>query len=107
MGPGAKAQVTLLVPAGEPFPSAMYYAPPLHGDWKAIGGTVDLSTYLMSATAPDLGCFAVGYPTPAHGGPGIRGQIVPLVTAVLIAIVVLAGLPIAMRRRSSTRHDPG
>ena len=97
--PGATLGVTLLVPPNEPFPTAMYSAPSLTGDWASIGGNVDLNTYLMSATSRAFGCFAVGYPPPKQNGPGIQGSLLPLVTALLIAIVVLAGLPAALRRR--------
>jgi hypothetical protein len=96
---GAKVEVTLLVPPNEPFPTAMYRAESLDGAWTSIGGNVDLNTYLMSAAASAFGCFAVGYPPPKSTGLGIRGSILPLVTAVLIAVVVLAGLPAALRRR--------
>lgn len=102
---GSSVQVTLLVPANEPFPSAMYRSPSLGGSWVPIGGTVDLTTYLMTATSSDLGCFAVGYATPKQGGPGIRGQLLPLLTAALIVIVVLAGLPLAIRRRLTRRQN--
>jgi hypothetical protein len=99
-------QLSLLVPPTEPFPSAMYEAPSRDGPWRSIGGSVDLSTYLMSAQAPALGCFAVGYPTPKRGGPGITGSLLPPVVAVLIAIVLLAGLPIAVRRRYNRPRVP-
>jgi hypothetical protein len=92
-------QVILLVPPTEPFPTAMYKAPSLDAPWQSIGGSVDTSTYLMTARAGGAGCFAVGYQTPKHGGPGIGGSLLPLVVAVLIAVVLLAGLPIAVRRR--------
>jgi hypothetical protein len=96
---GKSLQVTLLVPPTEPFPTAMYRAASLDGQWSSVGGGVDLNTYLMSAAAPDYGCFAVGYPPPKPNGPGIHGPLLPLVAAVLVAVVVLAGLPAALRRR--------
>jgi hypothetical protein len=97
---GTTAQVSLLVPPTEPFPSAMYFAPDQTGPWRSIGGQVDLNTYLMSASTSSFGCFAVGYVTPKPGqGPTVSGFLLPLVVAVLIAAVVLAGLPLAVRRR--------
>lgn len=96
---GATVQVSLLIPPSEPFPSAMYEAPVLDGSWASIGGTVDLYTYLMTATTSGLGCFAVGYPNTTKSGPTIRGQLLPLIVAGLIAVVVLAGLPTLRRRR--------
>jgi hypothetical protein len=100
---GSSVQVTLLLPPNEPFPAAMYRAASLDGPWSSIGGSVDLGTYLMSAHAPDFGCFAVGYPPPKPGGPGISGPLLPWITAVLVAVVVLAGLPMALRRRYNRR----
>lgn len=103
---GGPFQVSLLVPPTEPFPSAVYEAPSRDGPWRSIGGSVDLSTYLVSAQASALGCFAVGYPTPKRGGPGISGSLLPLVVAVIIAVVLLAGLPIAVRRRYNRPRVP-
>jgi len=96
----APARVTLLVPPTEPFPTAMYLAPDRTGTWTSIGGSVDLSTYLMSASTNSFGCFAVGYPkTKAGPGLDVRGSVLPLVVALLIAVVLLGGLPVALRRR--------
>ena len=95
---GSTATVTLLVPVYQPFPEAIYVQGP-HG-WSSIGGSVDQSTYLMSARTTAFGCFATGYKTPKPGaGPTIGGSTLPLLVAVLIAVVVLAGLPLALRRR--------
>jgi hypothetical protein len=104
--PGAKGQVTLLVPPAEPFPTAIYYAPSLTGQWTSIGGQVDLATYLMAAPSNNFGCFAVGYPTPkSGGGPTVGGSLLVPIVAILIAVVLLAGLPIATRRRATRKRD--
>jgi hypothetical protein len=97
--PAARVQVSLLVPPAEPFPNAMFRSPSLAGSWASIGGKVDLATYFMLASADGFGCFAVGYPKTTPVGPTLRGELLPVVTAVLIAVVVLAGLPTALRRR--------
>jgi hypothetical protein len=98
--PSAPARVTLLVPPTEPFPTAMYFAADRTGTWSSIGGSVDLSTYLMSASTRSFGCFAVGYPK-TKTGPGldVRGSVLPAVVALLIAVALLGGLPMALRRR--------
>ena len=99
-----RAQVSLLIPPTQPFPTAMYYAPSLSGPWTSIGGSVDLNTYLMSASASRFGCSAVRYSTPSQQpGPGLRGALLPLAVAILIAVVLLAGLPVAIRRRYNRR----
>jgi hypothetical protein len=102
---GAAATVTLLVPVAQAFPSAMYFAPNREEPaWTSLGGTVDQATYLWSASTARFGCFALGYPTPKPGlGPTLGGSLLPLVTAVLIAAVILAGLPLGLRRRSRRR----
>jgi hypothetical protein len=104
LNPGARVGVRLLVPPYQPLPNAIYYAPGLDGPWESLGGRFDQITYLMSATASQLGCFAVGYPTPKpSSGPRLGGALLPLVTAILISVVILAGLPLALRRRSARR----
>jgi hypothetical protein len=97
--------VSLLIPPTEPFPTAIYVAPSLDGPWRPIGGSVDASTYLMTVRADGAGCFAVGYPTPKRG-QGISGPLVAPLVAIAIAVVLLAGLPIAVRRRYNRPRVP-
>jgi hypothetical protein len=82
----------------------MYYSADGQGPWTSLGARIDQATYLVSASTSHLGCFAVGYRTPqASSGPRLGGALLPLVTAILIAVVILAGLPLALRRRSARR----
>jgi hypothetical protein len=102
---GQKARVALMQPADQPLASAVYRATDRDATWQSLGGQLDLNTYALSADTTELGCFAVGYLTPkAGGGFTIGGSALPVVTAALIALVVLAGLPLALRRRLYNRH---
>jgi hypothetical protein len=102
---GARARVVLFVPPAQPFPDAMYDGASSDATaWRSLGGKVDVTTYLMTADANELGCYAVGYRTPKSSpGFALGGSIVPFVTAALIIGVILAGLPLAAGRRRSRR----
>jgi hypothetical protein len=56
-----------------------------------------------------LGYFATGYKSGASPAPGtVRvggGQVLPIVVAALIVLVVLAGVPLAVRRRRQKSGD--
>ena len=106
LAPGVPARIVLLLPVYQPSPDAMYFAAsPDAFAWSSLGGSLDQSTFLFSAQTPSYGCFALGYKTPKPGsGPTIGGALLPAITAVLIAIVVLAGLPLAARRRRGRRE---
>jgi len=102
---GARVRVVLFVPPAQPFPDAVYGAATADASaWRSLGGKVDLSTCLMTADAGELGCFAVGYRTPPSSrGFALGGSVLPFVTAALIVVVILAGLPLAAGRRRSRR----
>jgi hypothetical protein len=86
----------------------MYAAPARGGPWTAIGGKFDLNSYQTTSPFGAFGCFAVGYAVPQRGRqPTIGGSILPAVTAIAIAIVLLAGLPLAMRLRLRRGSESG
>jgi hypothetical protein len=102
--PGQKATVALMQPADKPAASAMYEASDRGGPWKSLGGQFDYVTYSLQAGTTDFGCFAVGYPTPKpKGGMTVAGAL-PLVTAALVVLVLIAGVPLALRRRLYNRR---
>ena len=104
LNPGTEALVRLAVPPYQPFPTAMYRSKDLDGPWTSLPTQFDQGTYFMSAKTAAFGCFAVGYKTPtASSAPRIGGGFLPIVTAALIAIVLLIGLPFAIRRRAPKR----
>lgn len=106
LAPGHRFAVQLMWPADKAPASAMYLAAAHDAiDWKSLGGTYDPASFYVQATADSLGCFALGYPTPKPGtAPVLSGSLLPLVVAGLIAIVILAGLPAALRRRLANRR---
>jgi hypothetical protein len=97
---GRHGTVALMWPADRPAASGVYFAVDPAGPWRFLGGRIDLGNYVWTSDADAFGCFAVGYPTPRPGGgPTVGGAVLPAITALLIAIVLLAGLPLALRRR--------
>lgn len=102
------ANLTMLYSNLEPDPSAIYYATSPDGPWTSIGASPQAQMWTTWTRTGKFGYFAAGYPSasPAPGPTIGGGQTLPIVVAVLIIIVVLAGLPLAViRRRSSSRGD--
>lgn len=93
-----------------PTPSDVYFATDPEGSWKSTGGSVQALSFTIDTRTSSLGYFAAGYPS-ASRPPGTvqvgGGQTLPIVVAVLIALVVLAGLPLAVlrRRRAAPSED--
>jgi hypothetical protein len=89
-----------------PAPSDVYFATDPAGSWKSIGGSQQPLTFTINTTSTALGYFAAGYPSasPAPGAVSVGGgQVLPIVVAVIIVLVVLAGLPLAVIRRRGSR----
>jgi hypothetical protein len=85
-----------------PPPSAIYQAANPDSPWGALGGTQESLMYTFVATTKSFGCFGAGYAqtTAASGALRVGGsQVLPIVVAILIAMVLLAGIPLAMLRR--------
>lgn len=81
------------------------------GSWQKLGSTGSAAPYTISVRATSLGCFAGGYPADAKQtaqGPRIGGggQTLPIIVAVAIVAVILAGIPLAfLRRRAGDAED--
>jgi hypothetical protein len=106
--PLGQADLTLMTPPAEPAPSSVFSSADRRGPWGSIGGRLDPFNYLMAVSISDFGCFAVGYVKPhPNGGVQLGGPILPLVVAAAIVLVLLAGVPLALRRKAAThlRHD--
>jgi hypothetical protein len=92
-----------------PAPSSIYMAQD-GGSWKAIPSNPSTSTGCSDivAAVDTTGFFMAGYPsnsTQPNGSTTIGGgQVLPIVVALAILIVVLAGVPLAVVRR---RRPPG
>jgi hypothetical protein len=86
----------------EPDPTDVYFASDPAGSWKSIGRAQTAQPFTIDTTTREFGYFAAGYPSssPPPGAVQIGGgQTLPIVVAVLIALVVVAGVPLALRRR--------
>lgn len=95
----------------EPDPSDVYQAQDPNGPWKALGRNQNAQPFVASIQVTSLGYFAAGYPstTPGAGALSVGGgsNLLPLVVAVLIVLVVLAGIPLAViRRRGQGESEP-
>jgi hypothetical protein len=88
-----------------PAPSSVYAAPAAGGAWKSIGGQ-DGQPFTIQTTTGNFGYFAAGYPSNITPPPGSitvgGGQFLPIAVAILIVLVVIAGIPLAIIRRRRT-----
>lgn len=102
LAPGKDVLLTLTYSDQVPAPSDVYEYQG-SGPWRKLGSTGAAAPFSITARATSLGCFAGGYPAGAKASPsGITiggGQTLPIVVAVAIIIVVLAGIPLAVLRR--------
>jgi hypothetical protein len=92
-----------------PAPSDIYFASDPAGPWKSLGIAQQAQPFTVVTSTKELGYFAAGYPSasPPPGTPTLGGgsQTLPIIVAVLIVLVVLAGIPLAIMRRRRTAGD--
>jgi hypothetical protein len=73
------------------------------GPWRKLGSTGSAAPYTISVRSSFLGCYAAGYPANVQSSTqGARvggGQTLPVIVALAILLVVLAGIPLAILRR--------
>jgi hypothetical protein len=102
LAPGKDVLVTLTFSDQLPAPTDVYEYQD-NKAWQNIGNTGSAAPFSISARATSLGCFAGGYPANAkQTSSGVKvggGQTLPIVIAVAILVVVLAGIPLAILRR--------
>jgi len=93
----------------KPAPSYAYVASDPGGPWSALGIKQEAQVFTVATSTKQLGYFAAGYPSASAppGAPNVGGgsQTLPIVVAVLIVLVVLAGIPLAVLRRRGSRGD--
>lgn len=97
-----EALVTLRYSDLIPAPSDIYIAPAEGGSWTKLGSTGQSAPFNISARTAQLGYFAACYPTGSQAASGPRiggGQTLPILVAIAIVIVILAGVPLAVLRR--------
>lgn len=103
MAAGKDVLITLTFSSQYPAPSDMYIADSPTGTWRKIGSTGAAQPFTIAARSTALGCFAGGYPANAsQSASGFRltgGQTLPILVALAILVVVLAGVPLAVMRR--------
>jgi hypothetical protein len=102
------AHVVLLFSNLLPPPSDIYLTADPAGPWTSIGANKEAMPYTITTTTKSLGYFAAGYSlkAPPPGALRIGGsQLLPIVVAVLIGLVLLAGIPLAMMRRRRARGE--
>jgi hypothetical protein len=108
LAPGQDVLVTLQFSDQLPAPGDIYEYQG-SGPWQKIGNTGSAAPFFIAARPGSLGCFAGGYPANASGtAQGARvsgGQTLPIIVAVAILVVVLAGIPLAVLRRRSAGED--
>ncbi len=79
------------------------------GPWRKIGNTGSAAPYYIATRSMSLGCFAGGYPENAGQtaqGARLGGETLPILVALAILVVVLAGIPLAvLRRRGQEEPD--
>jgi hypothetical protein len=101
MSPHAQVLITLRYSNGVPAPGDIYGYQG-QGPWQKLGSTGSATPYTISVRANWLGCYAAGYPANAGATQGARvagGQTLPILVALVILLVVLAGIPLAVLRR--------
>jgi hypothetical protein len=102
LAPGKDVLVTLTFSDQLPAPGSVHEYQG-SGPWGNIGSTGTAAPFSISARVGKLGCFAGGYPASAkQSASGVRvggGQTLPIVIAIAILAVVLAGIPLALVRR--------
>ncbi|HXM58905.1 MAG TPA: hypothetical protein VOB72_26125 [Candidatus Dormibacteraeota bacterium] len=104
MTPGKDALVTLQFSPALAAPSDVYRFQE-GGGWVKIGNAGAAAPYFIAARTNALGCFAAGY-VPSSGrttaGTGIS---LPIVAALAIGVVVLAGVPLVLLRRRGAEEE--
>ena len=105
---GQQVLVTLQYSSQLAAPSDVY-AYQDNGPWQKIGNTGTAAPFYISARSGTLGCFAAGYAAnaaqTAQGARVSGGQALPIIVALAILVVVLAGIPLAVLRRRGGGED--
>ena len=114
----ALAPVTYLVAArmvapgfydGLPDPSYVYQSRTAAGPWANIGSSQQAQFWTVQPASPvkTLGYFAAGYPANAISQSTSGNLLLPVVVALLIIAVLVAGIPLGVlrRRRSAGGAD--
>lgn len=103
---GQQVLITLTYSDGVPSPTAIYGVSEGGGQWKRLGTAGNSAPFTISVRTGQLACFAGGTEKSQGGSSGVPGQSLPLLVAILIVLVLLAGLPlVVLRRRGRGQQD--
>jgi hypothetical protein len=106
IAPNQQVLFTLTYSDGVPSPTAIYSYTEGGGQWKRLGSAGNSAPFTISVRSGELACFAGGTEKAQGGSSGLPGQSLPLLVAILIVLVLLAGLPlVVLRRRGRGRPD--
>lgn len=90
-------------------PTDIYTAGSADGPWTAHPRSLQAALWTAQIDTTTFGYFAAGYPSASPPPGTLRiggGQLLPIVVAILIGLVVLAGVPLAvLRRRQTSRGE--
>jgi hypothetical protein len=93
----------------EAAPSAVFFSTDPAGPWKSRAISQQAQPYTVDTLTRSFGYYGAGNPitTAPSGAPRVGGgQTLPIIVAVLIGLVVLAGVPLAvLRRRRASGED--
>jgi hypothetical protein len=110
LAPGKDVLVTLRYSDGVPAPGDVYGYQG-SGPWRKLGSTGSAAPYTISVRSSFVGCYGAGYPANAQSSAqGARvggGQALPVIVALAILLVVLAGIPLAILRRRGLAEEDG
>ena len=88
-------------------PSFVYRSMSPNGPWTNIGAAAQAQVWTIDTKTDQLGYFAAGYPTNAVSTQTSGGsQALPILVAVVIIVVLIAGIPLAVLRRRQANTGP-
>ena len=86
-----------------PDPSYIYRATSVDGPWAKITVQQQAQLWTISTSTDQLGYFSAGFPSNAISTGQSNQQVLPIIVAVLIVAVLLAGVPLTVLRRRQAR----
>ncbi len=102
------AIVTLTYSYRVGIPSALYGADPESREWRALRPSLAVEPYTVAATTRSLGYFAAGHPKDSDmRAPQRAGPSLPLLVAVLVGLVLLAGVPLVILAKKPEAGEAG
>ncbi|HEX6547349.1 MAG TPA: hypothetical protein VF134_01240 [Candidatus Dormibacteraeota bacterium] len=95
-----EAVVALEYSSQLPDPSAVYWSPDREAGWSPLANSRANGDWYIWARSTQFGYFVACYPSGAIAGPRLSGQTLPIIVALGIVLVLVAGIPLAVLRRA-------